>query len=49
VTIGLKMIQTTLRHSRLATTADVYARMLDELRRRAVRCDRASCRCDRAR
>ncbi len=34
--VDLKMIQTTLRHSRLATTADIYAHVLDEVQRQAA-------------
>jgi integrase len=31
--VDMKVIQTTLRHSRLATTADVYAHVLEEVQR----------------
>jgi integrase len=34
--VDLKMIQTTLRHSRLATTADVYAHVLDDVQHQAA-------------
>jgi integrase len=34
--VDLKLIQTTLRHSRLATTADVYAHVLDEVQHQAA-------------
>jgi integrase len=34
--VDLKMIQTTLRHSRLATTSDVYAHVLDEVQHQAA-------------
>jgi integrase len=34
--VDLKLIQTTLRHSRLATTADVYAHVLDEVQQQAA-------------
>ena len=34
--VDLKLVQTTLRHSRLATTADVYAHVLDEVQHQAA-------------
>jgi integrase len=34
--VDLKMIQTTLRHSRLATTADVYAHVLEDVQHQAA-------------
>ena len=34
--VDLKMIQNTLHHSRLATTADIYAHVLDEAQHQAA-------------
>lgn len=34
--VDLKVIQSTLRHTRLATTADLYTHMLDDVRREAA-------------
>jgi integrase len=34
--VDLKLVQTMLRHSRLATTADVYAHVLDEVQHQAA-------------
>lgn len=34
--VDLKLVQTTLRHSRLATTADIYAHVLDDVQHQAA-------------